>query len=351
MNANAKKPEQERDPIRDIVANAVDFLESATREFRKGRPKPSIIAFHSAVELFLKARLMHEHWSLVVSKGPSLTQFQSGDFVSVTFEEACDRLVKIVGHPLPERARRAFDALRKHRNKLVHFFQDLEAPGVKEQIAEEQLHAWHALSGLLSGPWREIFERFDIDIAKLDRGFADHRLYLQTRFDSLCEVLADLKKSGADVRECGACKYQAAEVETVVPGLFDGVCHVCRYATRWLMTECSDCEKPLRVTGDENSLCGYCLTNHLPGDIAERIDQDPATYDDMDKATPANCSWCDGYQTVVMYQDHYICTACLELTGVIGICGWCSEGNNGDMEGSTWKGCNFCDGRAGWERD
>ncbi len=93
------------------------------------------------------------------------------------------------------------------------------------------------------------------------------------------------------------------------------------------------------------------LTNHLPGDVAELIDQDPATYDDVDKATPASCSWGDGDQAVVLYQDQYVCTACLELTDTIGICSWCSEGNNGDMEDSIWKGCNFCDGRVGWERD
>jgi hypothetical protein len=55
------------DPMGDLVANAIDFLTLATEEF-EGRPKHSIIAFHSAVELVLKARLMHEHWSLVVGK-------------------------------------------------------------------------------------------------------------------------------------------------------------------------------------------------------------------------------------------------------------------------------------------
>jgi len=106
--AKAKRP----DPMRDLVANAVDFLTLATEEFKE-RPKHSIIAFHSAVELFLKARLMEEHWSLVVSKTPDLASFERGDFVSVTFEEACQRLAKIVGSAIPERARLTLDVIPK----------------------------------------------------------------------------------------------------------------------------------------------------------------------------------------------------------------------------------------------
>ncbi|HEV7659990.1 MAG TPA: hypothetical protein VGO55_09115 [Allosphingosinicella sp.] len=103
--------------MRDLVSNAVDFLTLATEEL-KGRPKHSIIAFHSAVELFLKARLMQEHWSLVVTKSPDLTSFQTGDFISVSFEDACHRLAKVVGSPLPEPTRRAFDNVRKHSQQV-----------------------------------------------------------------------------------------------------------------------------------------------------------------------------------------------------------------------------------------
>jgi hypothetical protein len=53
--------------LRDrLVANAIDFLRRAINEFKKD-PKYSIIHFSAAVELLLKARLMAEHWSLVVS--------------------------------------------------------------------------------------------------------------------------------------------------------------------------------------------------------------------------------------------------------------------------------------------
>ncbi|MBI2198305.1 MAG: hypothetical protein HYU42_06840 [Candidatus Rokubacteria bacterium] len=49
-----------------VVKNALDFLKQSLRELRK-RPKYSVIDFCSALELLLKARLMLEHWALIIS--------------------------------------------------------------------------------------------------------------------------------------------------------------------------------------------------------------------------------------------------------------------------------------------
>jgi hypothetical protein len=109
-----------------LTDNAIDFLNRAIDDF-KAQPKYSIINFHTAVELFLKARLLREHWSLIVLKSPDRQKFEAGDFISVPFDEACVRLQNIVQSPVPERARKNFDAIRKHRNKMVHFSTKLTA--------------------------------------------------------------------------------------------------------------------------------------------------------------------------------------------------------------------------------
>ena len=46
-----------------LTENSIDFLTEAIDGFQV-QPKYSIIHFYTAVELFLKARLLHEHWSL-----------------------------------------------------------------------------------------------------------------------------------------------------------------------------------------------------------------------------------------------------------------------------------------------
>ena len=59
---------KEADELFDsLVENAIDFLQMSVQELEK-RPKYSVIHFAMSVELFLKARLLREHWSLVVSK-------------------------------------------------------------------------------------------------------------------------------------------------------------------------------------------------------------------------------------------------------------------------------------------
>jgi hypothetical protein len=128
-----------RKPKRDgqfeaLVENALNFLNHAIDEF-ENEPKYSIIHFYAAVELFLKARLLAEHWMLVVSKDAGRDRFIAGDFISVTFSETCARLTKIVKSGIDDRAKGKFDSIRKHRNKMLHFFH--EADGESKSLIEE----------------------------------------------------------------------------------------------------------------------------------------------------------------------------------------------------------------------
>jgi hypothetical protein len=88
-----------------LIENALDFLNRAIEEF-KTHPKYSIIHFYAAAELFLKARLLHEHWSLVVLKDPDRQKFEAGDFLSVPFAVACERLHKVAQSAVPGSTRK-----------------------------------------------------------------------------------------------------------------------------------------------------------------------------------------------------------------------------------------------------
>lgn len=339
------------DHLGEPVANAIDFLTMATDQF-ESQLKHSVIAFYTAVELMLKARLIAEHWSLVVTKDADLNQFRNGDFVSVPFEEACKRLQRVVGSPVPDRTRQSFDEVRKHRNKLVHFYQDMKADTVREKIAIEQLTAWHGLLNLVRVQWADVFSKHSQSFEDLDKRFARHRDYLKARFESLKDEIAKQKAAGAKIIACSSCSFEAAKVETLVGELFESSCLVCRIKGRWLELECTSCEKSITYEGDDGITCPHCDTRYSDEEVTSLIDDDPATPDNyFDMQTPANCSYCDGYHTVVSYCDKFLCSACLHLCDDLESCGWCNDGNNGDMEDSSWKGCNHCDGRAGWDRD
>lgn len=117
-----------------LVENAFDFLNVAIDELVNNRPKYSVIHFYASVELFIKARLMAEHWSLVVVRNEAdWGKFITGDFQSVTLEDAAIKLKKIVGSGLSDHELKAFKDVAKHRNKMVHFFHEAHISGEDNQ--------------------------------------------------------------------------------------------------------------------------------------------------------------------------------------------------------------------------
>ena len=85
----------------DVVRNAFDFLRRSIDELET-HPKYSVIHFYSAIELFVKARLLKEHWTLIVTRPEQAdrAKFQRGDFQSVGLKEASGRLEKVVADGL-----------------------------------------------------------------------------------------------------------------------------------------------------------------------------------------------------------------------------------------------------------
>lgn len=148
-----------------LASNGAGFLLRSVKD-ASNRPDMFAVGVYTAIELFLKARLAHEHWSLMVSRSPDRARFETGDFVSVTFEEACNRLRDVLQDPLPDETRDAFNALRMIRNRIVHFSPPgVEAIGVdatrtKDLTRATALKAWALLVELLvtrwAGPFSEL---------------------------------------------------------------------------------------------------------------------------------------------------------------------------------------------------
>jgi hypothetical protein len=205
---------KQSDLFKGLVENGLGFLSHAI-EALESAPKFSVIEFYTALELFLKARLMHEHWSLVVTKDPDWDKFVSGDFVSVGFDEACIRLDKVVGSPISARSRNKFNAVRRHRNKLVHFFHAGERPEhqIIEQVAIEQLSAWYELHQLIMHQWKDVFASWEKSLAQIETRLTRHKKYLGAKFEGLSSKLTGLKAGGTEIGICHICNFEAAVVQ------------------------------------------------------------------------------------------------------------------------------------------
>ncbi|MGC0325020.1 hypothetical protein ABIG06_005649 [Bradyrhizobium sp. USDA 326] len=335
-----------------LVENALGFLSHAI-ETLESAPKFSVIDFYAAVELFLKARLLREHWSLVVAKNPDWEKFVSGDFVSVTFEEACSRLEKVVQAPIPSRARAKFDAVRLHRNKMVHFFHAGEEGQNQliEAVAIEQLHAWYELHMLLR-QWKDVFEPWQKKVAQIELRLQRHKKYLAAKFDALKPDLKRFEGEGKLIRGCSFCNFSAAVMaKGGISNLYEGKCLVCGAFNKWLLMKCPQCNEcsVLSDGGQFDCTCGHSLEVH---DLADILDETVVTKDNyFENPYPANCGECEGWHTVVSHEGKNLCVLCLDVSAELHTCEFCHEACTGELEDSYLHGCGQCEGSAGWNAD
>jgi len=121
------------DEIRcNLVGNALDYLLLAGEMAKQDTPrmlKHAIATLADGLELLLKARLEDQHWSLLFKNidEADRKKFDAGDFQSVTFEQAVQRLRGISGIEVGARHLPILNALRRQRNKIRHFALTVEA--------------------------------------------------------------------------------------------------------------------------------------------------------------------------------------------------------------------------------
>lgn len=126
----------------NLLDNALDFLLSAAEAvYRNDGPrslKEAVLHLANGVELVIKARIAQEDWGLIFSntKQANYDKIANGDFVSVDYDKAIERLGKIVGVTVDSSSTKHLRALRKLRNRLTHFTGELDAAQTKSLLAK-----------------------------------------------------------------------------------------------------------------------------------------------------------------------------------------------------------------------
>lgn len=353
----------QRQLLERLVENAMDFLSQSIRELFDGQPKYSVIHFHAAVELFLKARLMAEHWSLVVArhKEPDWDRFVAGDFVSVSLEEAAKKLDRVVRSGLGKQELSAFLRVTKHRNKMVHFFHEGvsadENDKLRQQAAKELLTAWYLLHRLLTSKWSDVFSPWFQKIGEIDGDLRTLKEFLEVVYRHVAPQIDSRTRNGAVFSACPSCGFTSQEHEDWVGDIYEAECLVCGFSDKCLTIECPECHEAVRFVNEGVGECGNCGRMLEPEQVAEALVDEGAAYiamtDGDDSWDLGNCSECDGYHTVARLSedgDRYLCAWCFGEFESMQVCGWCNELNTGDMADSFWSGCSVCDGRAGHDR-
>lgn len=344
-----------------LVENAFDFLRKAIVELQE-HPKFSVIHFHAAVELFLKARLMEEHWSLVIAQrqDPDWSKFIAGRFQSVSLDGAAARLEKVVRSGLTKAELVAFQNITRHRNKVVHFFHEAHSDAEKQEkvreIVRQQLTAWYFLHKILTTRWIEVFEKWSATLSDIDKSLRSNHAFLQVVFDQIKPDIDARAEAGELFQPCPSCGFASQHHESEKKTVYEASCLVCGLSQKALRISCPSCDEEVTVINEGFGSCDSCDKVFEPNDLVDAVIDEGAAHlaakEGDDSWDLGNCGDCDGYHTVVRTESGgFICTNCFLEFDYIKRCGWCNEPNTGDMDHSTWAGCNHCDGRAGWERD
>lgn len=352
------KPAARKAPTTDfenLVRNGIDFLEKAMSQLDSD-PKHSVINFYTAVEIFLKAPLVLDHWTLVIAgREPDRQKYDSGDFVSVSFEEACSLLSKTLKKPLQKSARDAFDRVRQHRNRMVHFYHSGLNGRQRNEIKLEQATAWFELNRFVTETWREQFKPFASEFQRMERTLIANNHYAKAKYEDLKPKIEGMKKGGAIFEDCPRCHTNAYQSEEEAPRLTSCHCMVCFHNGKQLQIDCPECgDADQSMEPYDGFSCTECDCE-VSGESAifDLLDQNQVrgTKHDLDSDTPANCDECQGYQTVCEYEGGYLCTNCFAYFDAVGQCEYCSDYMTGDTEHTYATGCEHCEGMAGRHAD
>jgi len=349
-----KKPTQTRNDFNLVVENAFDFFKKSLAEFNQ-EPKYSVIHFHAAVELIMKARLLWEHWTLIITRPETanLKNFRSGNFQSVSIKEAKTRLESIVQDGLSQAEYECFLRLSDHRNRVVHFYHPGNAGNMTEleKIVAEQCLAWYHVSRIFER-WTDQFQSYKEKIAKIDKAMHSHRKYLKAKFSALAEDIKKLKDRGVTFGVCPSCGFKSFAEDTGNAPILNYECLICKAQETGLVVECPQCYEENKLIGEPWHECKKCEHKFDEHEVQAFLTEDFVyDKDDPERSIVAHCEECDGYEMVVQVHDTWICSQCFTKydSEQIGQCDWCGSLSTGNLENSFFMGCVACEGKSGWD--
>ncbi len=313
-----------------IVGNGLDFFVRSAEELEKEQ-KFAIAHFATGIELLLKARLFHEHWTLIATEPHKCawTTVKDGTVRTLQAADLCAAVTTTTGTALLHESR-AFKAIFDHRNRVLHW-----AP--KDDLAStvaEQCLAWHHLRALLVNHWVDAFSPFKARIEQVEHLLRKHRAYLKVRFEQLKPKLEGLKHAGLLIL-CPACEFDAGVADAGAGRVHTFECKVCGYTAAALRTEAGTLEYRER------------------SDILDELDPTPLlspkemSIYESDRGYCAECF--EPEETVARDGDDYVCVACgARFDTGPSACESCNQSWFGwDSEGSAYGGCEHCDGHGG----
>jgi hypothetical protein len=351
----SQKKQAPDDWFKLVIKNALHFLNSSIENLDKA-PRSAIIDLHTAVELFFKARLMKEHWSLILSKPElaNINNFEIGSFHSVYLDQAVKRLQDICSEKFKTEALENFKALSEHRNQIVHFahtqFEDN-----RSTITVEHWASWFYLYDLLTVQWNVIFSEVQTEVENLNKRILKNKSFLKIKFDRIEPTIKSKTKEGNAFVICNSCDFSSGLVIKHNKWGHDYECLVCNVkdvSLTEIRTEipCESCKVNFPYFVGKNALsCPHCqYENTLEyallrySEIYKSEDPDCRFEDNL--SAVAYCHNClIDTPTVIKLEDLWVCVNCRDRGWTALDCQNCESFVTGDVEKIKSFACHRCE--------
>jgi len=224
-----------------LTENALDYLLLAGEQAQTGNArllKHALATLSDGIELLLKARLETHDWCLLfkdVDKAER-SKFESGDFQSVTVEQAIGRLKNICGVSFDHSAFPELTKLRQLRNRIRHFAVKVESAQAQSVLATAYSFAIDFIADEITPKSADDLEDQVGELRKLLGKFSE---FVTQRMTDIKTKLESQKYS-VHV-QCPACLQ-----ETLYPEGDGVVCAFCNFQT--------DGQSAAHMWADKNSL-------------------------------------------------------------------------------------------------
>jgi transcription elongation factor Elf1 len=281
---------------------------------QKRHLKYALLHLCSSIELIFKERLRQEHWSLLFAdtNKANKSNYDEGDFQSVTFQEAQDRLVGICGIEISDKHKRQLKNLREQRNRIEHFYSVDSLLAVSANVSTMVSFLIDFVESSFEPESLEEEEGLLSDIrAKLGtcNAFVDRRWKeIQKEVDGLytkiecptCHQEA-MSADGGTVK-CRFCNHTTDSEDAATQYVSRVLGYHSRYAVEkdggeWPLQTCPECGHETLVTqvpGACDSHEGFCFTcgeDWGPGDLA-RCSECAEPYGRRDEGDIGICGNC-----------------------------------------------------------
>ncbi|MGQ3888614.1 hypothetical protein ACQUW5_06220 [Legionella sp. CNM-1927-20] len=322
--------------LKYLVENALDFLQRAFEDIN-GDPKYAYIHFWSGVELFLKARIIMEHWSLIIKGQPNLEKYLIGDFCSKNFDEMCDVLEKVISAPIDKDHKQILNDIKNQRNKWVHFSNNLSERD-NAKLISDQMHGWYILNLYLNKKWHLNFYNFTSKIKtvyeQIEKKYQPYQELVYKEYIKN-ELVNLLKKDKFNTRlfRCSNCSFCSSTRPRYQDKLiYESSCKLCGYESINLFYTCEKCQS-VNQFSELHCACKKCNEKYSWIKLILKI----KVYK-LEEHSDVHC-YC-GSNKLIEYDNQFFCFECRKAftEDDINECSFCQSLGPENME----DGCYHC---------